>query len=283
MASACSWSRSQNATVGSVAMLPLSIMASGTGRPLATQTPTPFEASGSRHSATTTSTRGSSSSVATCSAVVSMCRHASAIFINADRNLPGTSNVIASLSIRFRRHGKAISGLVVMSTGALGAFFGQAFAARPDLRGDPRKSTVPRWSWALDNGRRELRRGPLARTTSRCVPTSFLARLRWLAQFSETLAIAPSALGSAHRLAAKRRTPFSPRAHYKPSIWCWAPRYSRWPRPHELGELHDFYACLTRRYPSSLAIWLATADAACSGAGGALPQGRPHLRTSRAH
>src|SRR5215813_3360882 len=106
---------------------------------------------------------------------------------------------------------------------------------------DPRKSTVPRWSWgALDNGRRELRRGPLARTTSRCVPTSFLPRLGWLAQFSQTLAIAPSALGSAHRLAAERRTPFSPRAHYKLSIWCWAPRYSRWPRPHKLGELHDF-------------------------------------------
>ena len=95
---------------------------------------------------------------------------------------------------------------------------------------------------------------------------SLLARLGWLTQFSETLAIAPSALGSAHRLTAKRRTPFSPRAHYKLSIWCWAPRYSRWPRPHELEELHDFYACLTRRYPSSLAIWLATADAACSGA-----------------
>src|SRR5262245_50925207 len=60
-------------------------------------------------------------------------------------------------------------------------------------------------------------------------------------QFSETLAIAPSALSSAHRLTAKRRTPFSPRAHYKLSIWCWAPRYSRWPRPHELGELHDLY------------------------------------------
>jgi hypothetical protein len=68
----------------------------------------------------------------------------------------------------------------------------------------PRKSTVPRWSWG--ERRRELGRGPLARTTSRCVPASFLARLRWLAQFSETLAIAPSALGSAHRLAAKRRT-----------------------------------------------------------------------------
>src|SRR5262249_25946637 len=101
---------------------------------------------------------------------------------------------------------------------------------------------------------------------SRCVPTSLLARLGWLAQFSETLAIASSALGSAHRLTAKRRTTFSPRAHYKLSIWCWAPRYSRWPRPHELGQLHDFYACLTRRYPSSLAIWLATADAACGGA-----------------
>ena len=96
------------------------------------------------------------------------------------------------------------------------------------------------------------------RCTSRCVATSLLARLGWLAQFGETLAIAPSALGSAHRLTAKRRTPFSPRAHYKLSIWCWAPRYSRWPRPHELGQLHDFYACLTRRYPSSLAIWLAT-------------------------
>ena len=174
------------------------------------------------------------SSAASCSAVVSICRHASAIFINADRNLPGTSNVIASLSIRFRRRqGNFRPGL--MSTGALGAFFGQAFAARPTSGGEdrePRKSTVPRWSWgALDNGRRELRRSPLARTTSRCVPTSFLVRLRWLAQFSQTLAIAPSALGSAHRLAAKRRTPVSPRAHYKPSIWCWAPRYSRWPRP----------------------------------------------------
>jgi hypothetical protein len=48
---------------------------------------------------------------------------------------------------------------------------------------------------------------------------SLLARLGWLAQFSEALAIAPSALGSAHRLTAKRRTPFSPRAHYKLSIW----------------------------------------------------------------
>src|SRR6516165_7244960 len=72
--------------------------------------------------------------------------------------------------------------------------------------------------------------------------------------FSETLAIATSALSSAHRLTANRRTPFSPRAHHKLSIWCWAPRYSRWPRPHELGELHDFYACLTRRYRSRLAI-----------------------------
>jgi hypothetical protein len=117
---------------------------------------------------------------------------------------------------------------------------------------------------AVPNPARWLEAGKAGdlRTTSRCDPTSMLARLGWLAQFSETLAIAPSALGSAHRLTAKRRTPFSPRAHYKLSIWCWAPRYSRWPRPHELGELHDFYVCLSRRYPSSLAIWLATADAA---------------------
>jgi len=56
------------------------------------------------------------------------------------------------------------------------------------------------------------------RTTSRCIPMSMLARLGWLAQFSQTLVIAPSALGSAHRLTAKRRTPFSPRAHYKLGI-----------------------------------------------------------------
>ena len=67
---------------------------------------------------------------------------------------------------------------------------------------------------------------------------SALARL--LAQFTETLAIAPSALGSAHCLTAKRRTPFPPRVHYKLGIWLWG-RYSRWLRPHELGELHDFY------------------------------------------
>ena len=46
---------------------------------------------------------------------------------------------------------------------------------------------------------------------------SALARL--LAQFSETLAIALSALGSAHRLTAKRRTPLPPRAHYKLGTW----------------------------------------------------------------
>jgi hypothetical protein len=46
---------------------------------------------------------------------------------------------------------------------------------------------------------------------------SALARL--LAQLSETLAIAPSALGSTRRLTANRRTPFSPRAHYKHGIW----------------------------------------------------------------
>ena len=67
---------------------------------------------------------------------------------------------------------------------------------------------------------------------------SALARL--LAQFTETLAIAPSALGSAHCLTAKQRTPFPPRVHYKLGIWLWG-RYSRWLRPHELGELHDFY------------------------------------------
>jgi len=53
-----------------------------------------------------------------------------------------------------------------------------------------------------------------------------------LAQLSETLAIAPSALGSTCRLTAKRRTPFSPRAHYKLGTCFWEPRYSRWPRPH---------------------------------------------------
>jgi hypothetical protein len=48
--------------------------------------------------------------------------------------------------------------------------------------------------------------------------TSLLVRLGWLGQFNEALAIAPNALGSAHRLIAKWRTPFSPRAHYKLSI-----------------------------------------------------------------
>src|SRR5262249_32749616 len=56
---------------------------------------------GSRHSAITTSTSGLSSIAATCSAVVSMCRHASAILMNAERYLLGTSNAIASLSIGF--------------------------------------------------------------------------------------------------------------------------------------------------------------------------------------
>jgi len=84
-----------------------------------------------------------------------------------------------------------------------------------------------------------------------------LARLARLAQFSETLAIAPRALGSARRLTAKRRTPFPPRAHYKLATWFWAPRYSRWPRPHELG-LHDSIPAQPDATPSSLAIWLAT-------------------------
>ena len=48
---------------------------------------------------------------------------------------------------------------------------------------------------------------------------SLSVRHEWLAQFSETLVIASSALGSARRLIAKRRTPFSPRAHYELSIW----------------------------------------------------------------
>ena len=65
------------------------------------------------------------------------------------------------------------------------------------------------------------------------------------AQLSETLAIASSALGSARSLIAKRRTPFSPRAHYELSIWFWAHSYARWPRPHELGELHDSTPTLT--------------------------------------
>ena len=74
---------------------------------------------------------------------------------------------------------------------------------------------------------------------------SLSVRHEWLAQFSETLAIASSALGSARRLIAKRRTPFSPRAHYELSIWFWAHSYARWPRPHELGELHDSTPTLT--------------------------------------
>ena len=53
-----------------------------------------------------------------------------------------------------------------------------------------------------------------------------------LAQLSETLAIAPSALGSTCRLIAKRRTPFSPRAHYKLGIWFWEPRVIRGGRDH---------------------------------------------------
>ncbi len=109
---------------------------------LATQTPMPFGAPGSRYSATTTSTCGSSSIAATCSAVVSMCRHASAILMNADRHLLGTSNVIASLSTGFRRPrvtARQFPARVVMSTSALGAFFGQAFAAsRSDLTGTKR-------------------------------------------------------------------------------------------------------------------------------------------------
>src|SRR6516225_3167518 len=78
-----------------------------------------------------------------------------------------------------------------------------------------------------------------------------------LAQLSETLAIAPSALGSTCRLIAKRRTPFSPRAHYTLGTCFWEPRYSRWPRPHELG-LHDSIPAQPDATPSSLAIWLAT-------------------------
>ena len=63
--------------------------------------------------------------------------------------------------------------------------------------------------------------------------------LGWPALFSETLAIAPSTLGSARRPTAKRGTPFSPSAYYRLSIWFWAPRYSRWPPPHKLAERHD--------------------------------------------
>ena len=74
---------------------------------------------------------------------------------------------------------------------------------------------------------------------------SLSVRHDWLAQFGETLVIASSALGSARRLIAKRRTPFSPRAHYELSIWFWAHSYARWPRPHELGELHDSTPTLT--------------------------------------
>ena len=84
------------------------------------------------------------------------------------------------------------------------------------------------------------------RYTSRTTPDVTLSvRHEWLAQFSETLAIASSALGSARSLIAKRRTPFSPRAHYELSIWFWAHSYARWPRPHELGELHDSTPTLT--------------------------------------
>ena len=84
------------------------------------------------------------------------------------------------------------------------------------------------------------------RYTSRTTPDVTLSvRHEWLAQFSETLAIASSALGTARSLIAKRRTPFSPRAHYELSIWFWAHSYARWPRPHELGELHDSTPTLT--------------------------------------
>src|SRR6516225_1205938 len=78
-----------------------------------------------------------------------------------------------------------------------------------------------------------------------------------LAQLSETLAIAPSALGSTCRLIAKRRTPFSPRAHYTLGTCFWEPCYSRWPRPHELG-LHDSIPAQPEATPSSLAISLDT-------------------------
>jgi len=53
-----------------------------------------------------------------------------------------------------------------------------------------------------------------------------LARLGGLAQFSEALAIAPRALGSARHLTAKRRTRFAPRVHYKLGTWFW------WRRDH---------------------------------------------------
>jgi hypothetical protein len=43
--------------------------------------------------------------------------------------------------------------------------------------------------------------------------------LEGFAQFSEALAIAPRALGSARRLTAKRRTPFPPCAHYELGTW----------------------------------------------------------------
>jgi hypothetical protein len=63
-------------------------------------------------------------------------------------------------------------------------------------------------------------RAPADNRTSACAAVRLmLARLGRLAQFSEALAIAPRALGSARRLTAKRRTPFPPRAHYELGTW----------------------------------------------------------------
>jgi hypothetical protein len=93
--------------------------------------------------------------------------------------------------------------------------------------------------------------------------------------------MAPSTLGSAHWLTAKRGTPFSPRAHYKLGTWFWGRRYSRWPRPHEFG-IHDFYTWPTRCYafePCHLVSylgWLVREFAYVRASWGAGGPNRPH-------
>jgi hypothetical protein len=59
------------------------------------------------------------------------------------------------------------------------------------------------------------RRKPTIWITTWQLPNVIACSARWLAQFSETLAIAASALGSAHRLTAKRRTALSPCPYYE--------------------------------------------------------------------
>src|SRR5262249_60902261 len=79
-------------------------------------------------------------------------------------------------------------------------------------------------------------------------PSVISARSPWKAcPVQKDAGIAPNTVGSAHCLTAKRRTPFSPRAHYKLGTWFWGRRYSRWPQPHEFG-IHHFYTWPTECY-----------------------------------